>query len=169
METAAENPDFHTLHCIHKGRWMEGLRRSLSIFLAVWHIITVNVLKLAGKSKGPEWELIGKMWYDIRFLQIFAGVIDIAVCVSTAEKKLQAHDITFVERDGIMQEVETAMRGQVADQAQFSALMQAIEKKDKGVHVFRGVKLHMGGDMKPSLRRIRDGFLQEMQKRFANR
>ena len=168
METAGENPDFCTLHCIHKGRWMEVLRRSLSVFLTVWHIITVNVLKLAGKSKGPAWELIGKTWYDIRFLQILAGVIDIALCVPTAEKKLQAHDITFVERDGIMQEVKTAMRGQVAVQAQFSTLTQAIEKKDKGVHVFLGVKLHMGGDMKSSLRRIHDGFLEEMQKQFAN-
>ena len=59
METTADNPDFRTVHRIHKERWMEGLRGSLSIFfLAVWHIITADVLSLAGKSKGLEWEMI---------------------------------------------------------------------------------------------------------------
>ena len=121
----------------------------------------MNLLILVGKSKGPKWEM-RKMWYDIRFLQILVGLNDVAICVPTTEKKLQAHDITFVEHDGIMRQLEIAMRGQVADEAQFSALTQAIEKKGKGVHVFRGVKLHIGVNMKAALRRIHDTFLVEM-------
>ena len=35
--------------------------------------------------------------------------------------------------------------------------------------VFRGIILHITGDMKPALKRICDGFLDEMQKRFSNR
>ena len=35
--------------------------------------------------------------------------------------------------------------------------------------VHRGVKLHIGGEMKHALRRMFDGFFEEMQKRFTNR
>ena len=37
------------------------------------------------------------------------------------------------------------------------------------MHVYRGVKLHIGGDMKPALRWIHTTFLEEMLKQFANR
>ena len=71
-----------TGHHVHKGRWMEGLCRFPSIFWAV--------LSLTAKSKTPEWELIQKMWYDIRRLQILVRLIVSAVWVTKAEKTASA-------------------------------------------------------------------------------
>ena len=91
---------------------------SLKIFLQVWHMVTVQMLRYAAqaKNKGPELVLLEKQWSDVRFLQMVAGLIDIAHIVTKAEKKLQAHDVTFVERDGIMQELETSLRANVSDE-----------------------------------------------------
>ena len=68
-----------------------------------------------------------------------------------------------------MQELETSLRANVPDEPQFSAFTRAVVEKPKGVHTFHGIKLTMGGSMTNALKRIRDGFLEEMSARFANR
>ena len=139
-----------------------------SVFPGVWRILTPKVLQLAAKNPAPDWKLVHELWADIRFLQILAGLIDIAVHVVKAEKQLQRHDISFVERDIIMTELGNSLQGRVWDQPQFCALMQALENKS-GATVFCGIKLQIGGDMIASLKRIRQCVLGEMGKRFANR
>ncbi|EPS57398.1 hypothetical protein M569_17419 [Genlisea aurea] len=175
--------DFRQLHKIYSGRWMQSLSRALSSFLWNYGILSETIVGLAKSRTSAAWSEVTRHWFDFRFLQTLAGLMDIAAAVQIAEKKLQARDINFVDRDIIVRDLSIALRQPVFEgdwraACEHYKLLTKELRREGNVFVFRGHKvipsstrcnLGSAGSMDIGLKTIRDHFIKEMDLRFQNR
>ncbi len=71
--------------------------------------MSTTIMGVANSRSSSQWADIKRYWFDIRFLQLLCGLMDVAAAVQCAEKHLQAKDINFVVRDTIMRDLRSAL------------------------------------------------------------
>jgi hypothetical protein len=101
--------DFRQLQRIYPGRWMQSLLAALTSFMWNYGLMSTTIMGVANSRSSSQWADIKRYWFDIRFLQLLCGLMDVAAAVQCAEKHLQAKDINFVVRDTIMRDLRSAL------------------------------------------------------------
>ena len=72
------------------------------------------------------------MWFTRKFIEFLGGIIDITEFIREAEKRMQKHDITFLERDSIHSKLKQSLKNPVGVGPTYQGTRGKFKKTDQG-------------------------------------